>query len=409
MSETQFNQIHDYYLDRIGEQEYRFPARELDVFNDVTLWSENPRLIPYLSPYHSQRIPNEDEMQATLRRTNGYDGLKKSIEDLGQLEPIYVKPSGGPKQLVLEGATRVTVLRDLYERYEGRPDQNRFRKIKVKMLPLQFSERETAILLARIHVRGPGVRNWGRYIQAKFIYEKVEGNPPMFSLTDIAGHMGKSTSWASRLRDAYTFAKQFVEFVDNVEAEKLALSHFSTLEEISKSTGFGVRVRANTPEGEQLREEVFDMVKHEVFKEYRDARHMAQYYDDSEKWEVLKSHERHAAHTIANQLRAGQTGINGKISGLHGQLERALDRNEEFDDDVVDELQRCADLLASRAIKVGAFRLRLSQFTRGLRSVSLEDIESISRDEFEDLEKGLEDFEHRLRRYSLWRESKWQS
>ena len=409
MNETQFNQMDDYYLDRIGEQEYRFPAKELDVFEDVTLWSENPRLIPYLSPDQSESIPDEDEMQTTLQRTNGYDSLKKSIEGLGQLEPVYVKPSGGPKNLVLEGATRVTVLRDLYERYEGKPDQNRFRKVKVKVLPPQFSPKETAILLARIHVRGSGVRNWGRYIQAKFIYEKVEGNPPMFSLTDIAGHMGKSTSWASRLRDAYAFAKLFVEHVDSDEAEKLALSHFSTLEEISKSTGFGVRVRADTPEGDQLRDEVFDMVKNEVFKEYRDARYMAQYYDDPEKWEVLKSHERHAAHSIANQLRAGQTGIAGKISSLHGQLERALDRNEEFDDEAVDDLQGCTDLLASRATKVGPFRLRLGQFIRGLRSASLEDIESITRDEFESLEKGLEDLEYRLKQNSPWRESKWPS
>ena len=249
MGETQFNQMDDYYFDRIGDREYRFLVRELDVFDDVTLWSENPRLIPYLSPDQSESIPDEDEMQATLQRTKGYDSLKKSIEDLGQLEPVYVKPSGGLKNLVLEGATRVTVLRDLYERNEGKPDQNQFRKVKVKMLPPQFSQEETAILLARIHVRGPGVRSWGRYVQAKFIYEKVEGTPPMFSLTEIAGHMGKSTSWASRLRDAYAFAKQFVEHVDSDEAEKLALSHFSTLEEISKSTGFGVRVKADTPKG----------------------------------------------------------------------------------------------------------------------------------------------------------------
>ena len=92
---------------------------------------------------------------------------------------------------------------------------------------------------------------------------------------------------------------------------------------------------------------------------------MAQYYEDPEKWEVLKSHERHAANSIANQLRAGQTGISGKISGLYGQLERALDRNEEFDDEEVDALQGCIDLLASRATRVGPFRLRLGQFSRG--------------------------------------------
>ena len=398
MTETQFNPIPDYYLERIGEQEYRFTADELDIFEDVRLWNDNPRLIPYLS----EGLPDEDTLEATLKQTSGYDTLKKSIEDLGQLDPIYVWPGDGPKHLVIEGATRVTVLRELYKRYEGRPNQSRFRKVKVKMLPPQFSPRETAILLARIHVRGSGVRNWGRYVQAKFIYDHVEGDSALFNLTDIAAHMEKSTSWASRLRDAYKFAKQFVEFVDDDDAQKLALDHFSTLEEISKAAGFGARVKANTPEGDQLREEVFEMVKHDVFKEYRDARHMAEYYNDPEKWEVLKSHERHAAHNIANQVRAGETGINGRISGLRGQLERALDRDAEFDDEAVDELQSCVDLLVSRASGVGAFRLRLSQFTRGLQSASLEDIKSVTRDEYEDLQEGLEDFEHRLQRHSPW-------
>ena len=405
MSESQFNPVSDFYLERIGEQEYRFVAEELDVFNDVRLWNENPRLIPYLT----EGVQEEDELEATLKQTSGYDALKKSIEDLGQLEPIYVWPGNGPKHLVIEGATRVTVLRDLYRRYEGKPNRSRYQRVKVKVLPQQFSQRETAILLARIHVRGSGVRNWGRYVQAKFIYEQVEGDSAQFNLTDIAAHMGKSTSWASRLNDAYKFAKQFVDFVDDNDAEKLALDHFSTLEEISKSAGFGPRVKANTSDGEQLREEVFEMVKHDVFKEYRDARHMAQYYDDPEKWNVLKSLERHAAHDIANQLRAGQTGIHGRISELHGQIGRALGRNEEFDDDEVNELQNCVDILASQTAGIGAFRLRLGQFIHGLRSASLEDIESVARDEFEDLEKGLEDFTHRLRLYSPWRESKWPS
>ena len=39
MAETQFNPTPDYYFERIGEQEYRFPAGELDIFEDVRLWN----------------------------------------------------------------------------------------------------------------------------------------------------------------------------------------------------------------------------------------------------------------------------------------------------------------------------------------------------------------------------------
>ena len=342
MSEKQFNPVQGYYREHIGGTEYQLPADELDVIDDVRLWSDNPRLIPYLS----EGIPSEDEMEATLMRTNGYDALRKSIDDLGQLEPIYVWPSEGHKYLVIEGATRVTVLRDLSRRYEGKPNQNRYRRVKVKVLPPRFfgaRKRDSSCSdsCSRIWCEKIGA---GMYRQC-LSTSRLRAIRAQFSLTELAAHMGKSASWASRLRDAYKFAKQFVEFVDDDDAQRLALNHFSTLEEISKATGFGARVKANTADGEQLRGEVFDMVRHDVFKEYRDARHMAQYYDDPEKWEVLKSHERHAAHNIANQLRAGQTGVNGKISGLHGQLERALERDEEFDDEMVDELQRCVDLL----------------------------------------------------------------
>ena len=35
-----------------------------------------------------------------------------------------------------------------------------------------------------------------------------------------------------------------------------------------------------------------DMVNKEVFTEYRDARFMREFFDDPEKWERLKTHEK---------------------------------------------------------------------------------------------------------------------
>ena len=72
MAETQFNPTPDYYLERIGGQEYKLPTDELDVFDDVRLWGGNPRLVPYLS----EGIPDDGEMEAILKQTNGYDALK---------------------------------------------------------------------------------------------------------------------------------------------------------------------------------------------------------------------------------------------------------------------------------------------------------------------------------------------
>src|SRR2546425_1231464 len=257
-----------FFREKIGDTEHSLREDKLDVFDEVTLWNGNPRLQPYLT---EGNVVSEAQLEASVQKTKGYDVLAKSIADIGQMEPVYVwKREGMPKYLVLEGATRVTILRDLSLKKKGTPDEARFRQVTVKVLPEEFSKEERVILLARIHVRGAGVRAWGRYIEAKFIYDHVtgqNGEKPLMTVRQLAQHMGKSDSWVSRLKDAYEFARRFVEYVDSDEAEKIAARHFSTLEEISKATGFGPIVKdyVNAEHG-KVREEVFDMVQHEVFK-----------------------------------------------------------------------------------------------------------------------------------------------
>ena len=51
----------------------------------------------------------------------------------------------------------------------------------------------------------------------------------------MAQSMEKSESWVNRLKHAYEFALQFVEYVDDEEhAEQMAAKYFSTLEELSR-------------------------------------------------------------------------------------------------------------------------------------------------------------------------------
>ena len=173
--------------------------------------------------------------------------------------------------------------------------------------------------------------------------------------------------------------------VDADDGDELAFRQFSTLEEISKSTRFGPRLRAATDEAEQLRGEVFDMVKHDVFKEYRDARYMAKYFEDPEKWNRLRSHEKHAAHELSNEIRAGQTGVKSRIRTLYGQLERALkQRAATFDQEDIDRLQTCVDLLTGHvAGDIGPFRMRLNQLTRALYDVPLEEVLTITPEEYD--------------------------
>ena len=182
-------------IERIGGKEWHLEERELDVMNEVTLWSGNPRLQPFLAGA-AAAAASEEDLEAALQHTGGYDTLRKSIQTIGQMTSIYVwRREEDHAYLVFEGATRVAILRELARARANGPDATRFRKVKALVLPPEFGEMERVILLARIHVRGSGVRAWGRYIEAKFIHDHVtpqNGRAEMMSVADMARHMEKS-------------------------------------------------------------------------------------------------------------------------------------------------------------------------------------------------------------------------
>jgi hypothetical protein len=100
------------FREKIGDKEYELKEEKLDVFENVVLWSGNPRLLPHLAEFSS--IGSEEELENYLRQSSGYGPLAKSIADIGQMEPVYAwRGDGQPKCLIIEGATRVTILRDL--------------------------------------------------------------------------------------------------------------------------------------------------------------------------------------------------------------------------------------------------------------------------------------------------------
>ena len=379
------------YLEKIGDTSFDLVEAQLDISKDVTLWHANPRLLPYLA---NENFASEEEIEAAIQTTAGYDTLRKSIDQLGQLEPIYVwRPDEHSKYIVFEGATRVTILRDLKRKNMSGAKAGRFNLVRAKILPPHFTETERVILLARIHVRGSGVRSWGRYVEAKFIYDNVEGDKAVMTATQMATHMGKSLPWVTRLRDAYKFAQQFVTYLDDgVEAEKLAAQKFSVLEEISKAQGIGPWLRDyDNPAYDALREEVFEMVRNNVFKEYRDARFLKQFYDDPEKWATLKAGDEHAATRLAAEVKHSATSLKTKISSLEGAIERATQRDDhDLDDDDIDHLRRAMGAI-QQAIHGGAdsFRLELKYVTLFLSGATMANIKALPAAEREAFEEAV--------------------
>src|SRR5687767_14102927 len=119
--------------ERIGNKSWTVTECELDVLEDVKLWDQNPRIQTFLTHVVAA---SEDEIEAALERTPGFAALKKSIQQLGQMEAIYVwRADPSKKYQVLEGATRVTILRDLHRASIGELNEGEFAMVKAKILP----------------------------------------------------------------------------------------------------------------------------------------------------------------------------------------------------------------------------------------------------------------------------------
>lgn len=385
------------HLERIGALEWSLEEHILDVEDEVILWNDNPRIVPM---FDAAAIQSEKQLELNLGKTNGYDDLKKSIENVGQLEPIYVwRRDEDDKYLVLEGATRVVILRELARKHAEGPKAGKFSRVKAKVLPPEFGETERIILLARIHVRGSGVRAWGRYTEAKFVYDNVtprNGKKAVMTVKELGDYMGKSASWVSRLKDAYEFARRFIEHVDADEAVKIAKEEFSTLEEISKARTLGPWLKdyANE-EHDELRTEVFDMVRNKVFTEYRDARFMKEFHDDPEKWALLKSGRPGVAHDLAKEVAVNATTVKAKISALEAAVKSAVGSGGDhgLDESDVAHLRR-AMMHIQEHVHQGArpFHIAMADMTGALSEVSLADAKSLDLDRFAQFREAVDYF-----------------
>ena len=184
----------------------------------------------------------------------------------------------------------------------------------------------------------------------------------------------------------------------------MAVEHFSTLEEIAKSTGFGPRVRDYTsPDSEQLRAEVFDMVRHNVFKEYRDARFMKQFHDDPEKWAQLKTNQENIASKLALEERKGAGNLAAKVAALPVQVQRALEQSPDaLDEAAVDHLDRAARVIEEKLAGASLLGMRFQAFTKALSNATLAHIKDLPEDDYRDFEEALDDLRDRLRKHVPW-------
>ena len=312
--------------------------------DEIRLWEKNPRIKHLVAQKDS--FPSEEDLVAAIEKVqpHSYRNLQRDIEKFGQQEPVFVRTSSDQpvdSGTVIEGNTRVAILKDLQRRY---PEDKRFASVKVYLLPAPFSDRDLAVLTANYHVKGTLRNQWDRYQIGAFIHEEVEVLRN-FTQAELAEKIGKSPSWVSRHLTVYRFAVDYRDVIETEgltpgEAEEETNDRFSLLEEAWKVKKF----RDQMDDDPEARETLFRWIHDRKFKDHRAIRPIYDLYNDPGKRQDIDEGDGAAGDDAAKSL--------GKSVPLHEDLDRLSRR--------IDAIQ-LGDLASIDPRRVAKVREKLAQ------------------------------------------------
>lgn len=251
--------------------------------DEIRLWQGNPRIQHLLAGL--AQAPADEDLRALVEEVqpSAFAKLKNDIFKFEQQEPVFVRPAhpgDGPIEnvTVLEGNSRTAILKDLHERH---PNNEKFARVKVYMLPFDFPETSLVILMSNYHIKGTLRNQWDRYQIGGYVYEQVKVKR-LFSQAEMAEIIARSQSWVSRLLQVFEFA---MEFRDDLEAdkgvaEKLAEKEtnekFSLLEEAWKVKTFREQMESDA----DAKRTLFQWIHDDKFADHRSIRAIAEIYRD---------------------------------------------------------------------------------------------------------------------------------
>ncbi|WP_318493816.1 hypothetical protein [Photobacterium leiognathi] len=367
-------------FDKILSMDVEVGTKNLD---EVHLWSENPRIIELLS---DDNHLCEEDLERAIRKTKGYKKLKKDIAKRGQLDNIYIKKDG----TVIEGATRVVVLRDLNS--ENSSDKD-FSKVNVFILPKDISEEDIALLLIEIHIVKTRANQWSRFAQYQYINKILKDN----SVTQefIAERIGKSASFVSRANSTYEFVMSYINYLkkekifnDSDSCKKNASDKFTMLEEASRISVLGARIRkATTSPDIQLRDQIFKMISNGTFTDHRNIRHLDKIHQKPELWSSLTSasslpnvDKKTLVSDIINQLNISETDILNSLCRINSLIDNHILSDNEFNNEteVLNKLNNMTSKIVANTTPFTERKYNLITAIDKLMDISITDIEDMS-------------------------------
>jgi hypothetical protein len=204
---------------RLGNADFEV-TRDVWTVEELKLDPTNPRLGYVLRAHKKGPTASDKELHKILWDLDSVKSLYQSVyQNGGLLEDPVVRQDG----TVVEGNCRTVVLRQLRQKY---PDDDRFRKVYVRVLPPDVTEEQISLLLGELHIAGK--IQWSAYDQAEYVWKmnKVYGKPYDF----LATHLRWSRSKLHQKIIAFEETRAYLERTGDPQGNK----RFSFFEEFMK-------------------------------------------------------------------------------------------------------------------------------------------------------------------------------
>lgn len=211
---------------RLGNADFEV-KRELWPIDKLKLDPKNQRLGYLLRQHKKPPSVVDKELHKMLWDIDPVKALFQSVyQNGGLLEDPIVRVDG----TVVEGNCRTVVLRELRKKY---PDDDRFARIFVRVLPHDVTEEQVSLLLGELHIAGK--IEWRAFDQAEYVWKmnKIFGKNYDF----LSTHLRWSRSKLSQKIAAFEETKAYLERTGDPQG----INRFSHFEEFMKKQALRVR------------------------------------------------------------------------------------------------------------------------------------------------------------------------
>lgn len=283
---------------RLGNADFEV-SRELWNVEKLRLDPSNQRLGYLLRQHKKGPTVSDKDLHKMLWDIDQVKALYQSIyQNGGLLEDPVVREDG----LVIEGNCRTVALRELKKKY---PDDDRFTKVFVRVLPSDVTEEQISLLLGELHIAGK--IEWRAYDQAEYVWKmnKVYGKTYDF----LATHLRFSRAKLAQKIAAYEETKAYLERTGDPQG----INRFSHFEEFMKKKQLRDRLEQDPDFGRKFGQWVFDG----KLPDSRDVRDLPAVLENDE---ALRKFEKEGIRAASVILQNENPSI---ISNLYSSIDQA--------------------------------------------------------------------------------------